>query len=61
MSLVIKGAALLGGEATDLLVEDCVVREAGSVPVPRSMERLSMAMLHSAPPSDSAMTPMPAT
>lgn len=31
MSLLIKGASLLGGEATDLLVEDGVIRDAGRV------------------------------
>ena len=35
MSLVIKGAALLGGAAADLLVDDGVIRDVGSVPVPR--------------------------
>ena len=31
MSLLIKGASLLGGEAADLLVEDGVIRDAGRV------------------------------
>ncbi|WP_248581454.1 dihydroorotase [Nocardioides sp. InS609-2] len=40
MSLVIKGAALLGGEAADLLVEDGVIREVGSVSAPKDTEIL---------------------
>ena len=35
MSLVIKGAALLGGAAADLLVDEGVIRDVGSVPAPR--------------------------
>ncbi len=40
MSLVIKGAALLGGDSADLLVEDGVIREVGSVTAPKGSETL---------------------
>ncbi len=40
MSLVIKGAALLGGAAADLLVEEGVIREVGSVSAPTDADTL---------------------
>ncbi|MBA3781985.1 MAG: dihydroorotase [Nocardioides sp.] len=40
MSLVIKGAALLGGDAADLLVEDGAIREVGSVSALKDTETL---------------------
>ncbi|NUS41479.1 MAG: amidohydrolase family protein, partial [Terrabacter sp.] len=38
--LVIRGARLLGGDAADLLVEDGVITEVGSVPAPSGAEVL---------------------
>ncbi len=40
MSLVIRGAALLGGDTADVLVEDGVIREVGSVSAPSDADTL---------------------